>query len=250
DEAITEAARLAEAEATAKRAAAHDAEERYAAADPQTHQMRLDNARSLVDSTREDRESTRDELSQTSALLDDRAALGLYDKMEQAKAALDDAMARRDRLDRAAQAAKLLHETLHRHEDAAKAKYVAPFKNEVERLGRVVFGPGFTVEVSQDLMVVSRTMDGRTVPVESLSAGTREQLALIARLACAALVDPAEGAPVILDDTLGFADPARLRDLGTVLGTVGRQAQVVLLTCQPDRFANVGGATVVRLTRG
>ncbi|NNV09214.1 hypothetical protein ETC03_23945, partial [Geobacillus sp. MMMUD3] len=93
----------------------------------------------------------------------------------------------------------------------------------------------------------SRTLDGTTVPFESLSGGTREQLALIGRLAVAALVDPSAGAPVILDDAFGFADPERLAALNVVLGTIGESAQVILLTCQPERFASVGGATTVSL---
>jgi uncharacterized protein YhaN len=52
---------------------------------------------------------------------------------------------------------------------------------------------------------------------------------------------------LILDDSLGFADPERLRALGVVLAAVGRSAQVILLTCQPDRFSHLGGAHIVTL---
>lgn len=74
-------------------------------------------------------------------------------------------------------------------------------------------------------------------------------MALIGRLACAQLVAADEGAPVILDDTLGFSDPARLRSVAAVLGAVGSTTQVIVLTCQPERFAGIGGAGVVRLER-
>ena len=111
----------------------------------------------------------------------------------------------------------------------------------------MVFGPTFAVEVSEDLEIASRTLDGTTVPFDSLSGGTKEQLSLIGRLAVAALVDPQTGAPVILDDAFGFADPERLAALNVILGRIGETAQVVLLTCQPDRFARVGGASRVSL---
>jgi hypothetical protein len=249
DAAILGAATQAQLDAESKQAELEAAVTRYAAAEPDSVDERLAHASTRAGIVQDQCEKVRNEALQTETLLEDRASQGLYDALERAKAELDEAQARRRRLDRAAKAAKLLRDTLLRHQDAARAKYVAPFTHEIERLGRVVFGPDFTVEVSQDLTVVSRTMGGRTVPFESLSAGTREQLALIGRLACAALIDPDDGAPVILDDTLGFADPERLRNLGTVLGAVGRKAQVILLTCQPDRFANLGGARVVRLTR-
>jgi uncharacterized protein YhaN len=134
-----------------------------------------------------------------------------------------------------------------RHRDLAQRRYVAPFTQRIERLGRVVFGPDLRIGITPDLVIESRTLGGRTVPFDSLSAGAREQLALLGRLACAQLVSGDEGAPVILDDTLGYSDPERLARLGAVLGAVGSSAQVIVLTCQPDRFASVGGAKVVRL---
>jgi uncharacterized protein YhaN len=116
----------------------------------------------------------------------------------------------------------------------------------------VVFGPSLRVEVGEDLSLVSRTVaDGagvdRTVPFESLSGGAREQLGVIARLACAALVEDQGGVPVILDDALGFSDPRRLEEMGALLSLAGRRSQVIVLTCFPDRYRHVGGATVVRM---
>ena len=80
-----------------------------------------------------------------------------------------------------------------------------------------------------------------------MSRTTRAVLAAASAVAVAALVDPSAGAPVILDDAFGFADPERLAALNVVLGTIGESAQVILLTCQPERFASVGGATTVSL---
>jgi hypothetical protein len=148
---------------------------------------------------------------------------------------------------RAAEAIKALRTTMLAHRAEAQKRYVAPFKEQIERLGRVVFGADFKVEISSDLAIVNRTLSDTTVPFGSLSTGTREQLALLGRLACAQLVDEKEGAPLVLDDTLGFSDPSRLSALNVVLADVGRSAQVVILTCQPERFSSIGGATVVHL---
>ncbi|MDN5605826.1 MAG: hypothetical protein L0G59_10470, partial [Kocuria sp.] len=63
----------------------------------------------------------------------------------------------------------------------------------------------------------------------------------------ARLVDSDAGAPVVLDDAFGFADAQRLNALNVILSTVGQNAQVILLTCQPDRFARLGGAKTVSL---
>jgi hypothetical protein len=52
---------------------------------------------------------------------------------------------------------------------------------------------------------------------------------------------------VLIDDALGYSDPARLEGLGAALSHAGRAGQVIVLTCMPDRYAGVGGAGVVRL---
>ena len=155
------------------------------------------------------------------------------------------------RAEREAGAADLLHEVMTRHLDQARRAYVAPFRAEVERLARLVFGPGTTVEIDHaGLGVVSRTRDGVTVPYEALSGGAREQLAVIGRLAAASLVADDGGAPVIIDDALGYSDPARLEGIGAALARAGEGAQVIVLTCMPDRYAGIGSATVVRMEPG
>ena len=210
-------------------------------------EMHLKNARQLVESKQRDRDATRKRVDELETLISDRMTRGIYDDKADAEAALSAARDSLERIQRAAMAAQLLKSTVDRHRGEAQQKYVAPFKERIERLGKVVFGPDFSVQVSQELVIESRTLDGRTVPFDSLSAGTREQLSLLGRLACAQLVDKEEGTPVILDDTLGFADPKRLLSLSVVLNDVGESAQVILLTCQPSRFASLGGAHVVRL---
>ena len=112
-----------------------------------------------------------------------------------------------------------------------------------------MFGPDFAVELDDlNLSVLSRTLNGRTIPYKSLSIGAQEQIALISRLACATIVAPDGGVPVILDDALGKSDPQRLEAMGAVLAVAGRQSQIIVLTCQPDRYEHVGGAQIVRLS--
>ena len=220
----------------------------YEAADPETLEMQLQNARQLVGSKESQREEVREEVDRLSALIDDRASEGIYEKLAAAEEAMESARKRQARLDRQAKAIDLLRTTVLKYKEDAQRQYVAPFKEQIERLGRLVFGSGLSVEVSEDLEIVSRTLHERTVPFESLSGGTKEQLALIGRLAVATLVDSDSGAPVVLDDAFGFADAERLNALNVILGTVGQSAQVILLTCQPDRFARLGGAKTVSLT--
>ena len=94
---------------------------------------------------------------------------------------------------------------------------------------------------------VQRGSDGSNVTFDSLSVGTREQISLISRLACAITVSEEGGAPLILDNALGNTDPERLKLMGAVLARAGKECQIIILTCVPDRYSNVGEATVVRL---
>ncbi len=236
-------------------AEAHDARQAQAAidrsalddADPETVAALLENARLRVAGARDERDQVVTRITQVKALIDDRAADGLETRRAEAAGRLEEARTRADRMNRDARAARLLRDTMVRHRDRARQRYVEPFTDRIQRLGKMVFGADFQVQVTPDLRIGSRTLRGRTVPFDSLSAGTREQLSLIGRLACAQLVSGSDGAPVILDDTLGFSDPERLERLGAVLGTVGTSAQVIVLTCQPGRFEAVGGARVIRL---
>ena len=73
-------------------------------------------------------------------------------------------------------------------------------------------------------------------------------MGVVSRLACAAIVSPdGGGAPVIIDDALGWSDPDRLRNMGAAISAAGGQCQVIILTCTPGRYAHIGNATTIRL---
>ena len=114
--------------------------------------------------------------------------------------------------------------------------------------GATVFGPTFEVEVDSDLQIRNRTLEGRTVPFESLSGGAKEQLGIVARLAVAALVANEDTVPVVIDDALGFSDPERLAKMGAVFDQVGADGQVIVLTCSPERYGSVRNAHRVELS--
>jgi hypothetical protein len=171
---------------------------------------------------------------------------GLEERLSRAEAEGERARETRDDLLRRAAGAKLLLDTLALHRDAVRRTYLGPLRERIEALGRLLFDETFRVEVGDDLGIRSRTRNGVTVEFRDLSTGTKEQLALIARIACAMLVAE-EGGPLLLDDVLGHTDPGRLAAMGAILRLGGKQCQLVLFTSIPDRYANVGDAAVVRL---
>lgn len=178
--------------------------------------------------------------------LDVHGEAGLHERLLAAEGKVYAAQRELAGLERRAKAAQLLLKTLTTHRDAVRKAYVGPLQIRIEALGRILFDQSFAVEIDGELRIASRTQHSVTVPFDSLSAGTREQLSLIARVACAQLV-AAEGGPLLLDDVLGFTDPERLHAMGAILRIGGQSCQIVLLTSDPDRYAHVGDVEVVRL---
>lgn len=246
-----EAAAQAAGEARALHA---EAQASLADADPESLDLRLENARDAIDRLVRDRNATQLRAERMLGEISQQGDEGLADRASRAADAAAEIEADLARVERRAAAAELLFEVMSRHRDDARRAFVAPFRDEVERLSRLVFGAGTTVEIDHaTLQVVSRTRDGVTVPYEALSGGAREQLSVIGRLAAAALVAPAGddgaagGAPVIIDDALGYSDPGRLEAIGAALASAGRSCQVIVLTCVPDRYAGIGAARTVPL---
>ncbi|RZU01390.1 DNA repair exonuclease SbcCD ATPase subunit [Kribbella rubisoli] len=195
-----------------------------------------------------ERDTLRDALRTTEGRLEQSGRDGLATRRDMADLELAAVRAEHDSLERRAEAARRVYETLSRHRAEAQTKYSEPLQTRIESLGRSVYGPSFKVWLDDDLAVAERELDGVRLRVEALSTGAQEQLAIITRLAISHLVSTGEGSvPVIFDDALGWSDKARLRDMGALLGRAGDHGQIIILTCMPDRYEYVPKATFLKL---
>jgi hypothetical protein len=172
---------------------------------------------------------------------------GRKGKLDAAEIDREHARSEHDKVGRRARAVQMLREVMTRHRDTTRLRYVEPFRAELQRLGRPVFGPSFEVDVDSDLCILNRTLDGRTVPYESLSGGAKEQLGILARLAGAALVAKEDAVPILIDDALGFTDPERLVKMAAVFDTLAERGQVIVLTCTPARYDGIKDAQRIEL---
>jgi AAA ATPase domain len=175
------------------------------------------------------------------------SAEGRKGKLDVAEIDREHARSEHQRVGGRARAVQMLREVMTRHRDTTRLRYVEPFRAELQRLGRPVFGPSFEVHVDSNLCILNRTLDGRTVPYESLSGGAKEQLGILARLAGAALVAKEDAVPILIDDALGFTDPERLVKMAAVFDTLGERGQVIVLTCTPARYDGVKDAQRIEL---
>jgi hypothetical protein len=235
--------------------AAHVAQQRVteltnelAAAAPDAVQAELAIARKEDESLRERYEDSSRALREITIELAVFGSEGRQGKLDAAETEREHAAAEHTRVGGRARAAQLLRSVMTRHRDTTRLRYVEPYRTELQRLGRPVFGPTFEVDIDSDLCIRSRTLNGITVPYDSLSGGAKEQLGILARLAGAALVAKEDAVPVVVDDALGFTDPDRLTKMGELFDTVGSYGQVIVLTCSPDRYEGVKGAHRIDLS--
>ena len=225
-----------------------EAEAKLIAADPDSLEVLLDNAREARRRATEELQSNRERQTELRISLDLRGEEGLHSLHDEALTKLQHIKRDHERTEARAEAARLLHKTFAKHRQEARQRYVEPFKERIDQLGRIVFGPTFAIELDDDLKPVRRTLDGATLAIGQLSTGAREQLGVLSRLACAAIVSPdGGGAPVMIDDALGWSDPQRLQSMGAAITSAGKQCQVIVLTCTPGRYSHVGQAKVVIL---
>ncbi|MGV0853382.1 AAA family ATPase [Mycolicibacterium phlei] len=233
----------------AQRAAAVVAEltEELAKSAPDTVAAALREAKGRVDALSVRHDEMTEALRDLDARLKVYGTEGRKGRLDEAEIEREHALEEYGRVQRRARAADLLRSVVTRHREATRLRYVEPFRREVQRLGRIVFGESFEVEVDSSLRICSRTLGGRTVPYDSLSGGAKEQLGIVARLAGAALVAKEDSVPVVIDDALGFTDPDRLVKMGSVFNAVGGDGQVIVLTCSPQRYAAVADAHHIEL---
>ncbi|MGE3073336.1 MAG: AAA family ATPase [Dehalococcoidia bacterium] len=190
------------------------------------------------------------ERASIAGVLEDAGADGLHGQLVEARQRLSIAEAELEAFMRRAAAARVLFEAMRQRRDEARENYSEPLRRQIESLGRLVLGETLRIELSEDLRIARVARHGVDLEVAQLSIGLREQLAVLTRLACASLVSETGGAPVVLDDIFGWADPARLERLGPVLAAAARETQVLVFTCSPNRFTSVLPARVISLPAG
>jgi len=241
---------LAWAEQAAARATATEAALRRAldALDPESVDRRAQVAEQALADTRAAWTATHEEVLRLDGQVRQAGADGLYTNAAAAADVVRQARHRLDVLRRRAAAADLLAATLDRHRQRAHAHYGPALADAVGRLASGVFGEPATVTLDEQLAIAEVRRRGQRLRFDQLSAGTREQLAVLLRVAAAHLVARAgtdDSVPIVLDDAFGFTDPDRLLHLIATLRSSATATQILILTCHPERYRGITPAAVV-----
>ena len=83
---------------------------------------------------------------------------------------------------------------------------------------------------------------------DTLSGGTKEQVAAAMRLAVAELLSADHDGclPIVFDDSFTHSDPQRVKDLQRMLDRAAdRGVQVIVLTCTPSDYTTLGAREVM-----
>ena len=147
----------------------------------------------------------------------------------------------RDRLQARADTLALLRDTVEacyaeqrEQLNAPLRRHLRPYLNDLFPAADIALGDGFSVDALH--------RGGAAEAFQRLSDGTKEQIAVLVRLAMGAmLAERGEEVPIVLDDALVFSDDGRIAQMFDALNRAGHRQQVIVLTCRTRAFASLGG---------
>lgn len=144
-------------------------------------------------------------------------------------------------IERRLAALRLLRDTIDDSRRAAHDSFLAPVKTAMRPYLHALF-PGADAALDTGFAVDALMRAGTDEPFVSLSDGTREQIAIIVRLALGRLLaERGQPVPVVLDDSLVFSDDERIERMFDVLTQAAEKQQVIVLTCRGRAFLSCGG---------
>ncbi|SPF81861.1 chromosome segregation protein SMC [Pseudoprimorskyibacter insulae] len=209
----------------------------------------LDHAQSVVDSAN----AQISQLEKTLVQLDERISHAAGDAVEERLAETEEklTLAAEDlaRIEHEVRVLTRLQTALSEARAQARERYFAPVAQALKPLLSLLW-PEAELDWSEDSLLPDGLIrDGQKEPLDILSGGTQEQIALLVRLAFARmLADAGRAAPIILDDALVYTDDDRIERMFVALHRQASDLQILVLTCRQRAFRDLGGQ-MLTLTR-
>jgi len=204
-----------------------------------------DIAASPVTST--DLEEVAQQVGQKEGRSEEISRYGWHTDLEETREKIFEYEKRVERLNREANAARLLRDTLDDYKSSAEKDYSIHFSKYINEIAKSYYGEDVHFAVSDSFEITSRRIGATTVEIKDLSTGAKEQLAILVRMALTQIVQTGEAFPVILDDEFAHSDPERIAQMGSVFKDFGDEQQFILFTCDPARFASFEDANRIDL---
>jgi DNA repair exonuclease SbcCD ATPase subunit len=153
---------------------------------------------------------------------------------------------------RKAKAIALIDELFQQEQQALADRFSRPLAEKIGDYLKRLFGPEARAVVTFEdnafkRIELVRSAQGGAMPFDTLSGGTREQVAAAVRLAIAELLaaDHDGSLPVVFDDAFAYSDPDRVNTMQGMLDLgASRGLQVIVLSCNPSDYAGLGARSV------
>lgn len=176
------------------------------------------------------------EVNRAEGELRQSAGAAAREQIQELERAIVDAKTEAKRVEIDAQAWQLLLRSL-KESEAVGSKHLGKLLGDrVEpRFRDLTLGAYGALELGTDLVGQNITAAGGGRRLDSISVGTREQLATILRLTVAEALDSL----IILDDQLVQSDHARLEWFNRALKEAASKIQVIVITCRPEDYSLV-----------
>ncbi|RUR17641.1 hypothetical protein ELY21_10860 [Legionella sp. km535] len=166
---------------------------------------------------------------------------GLAEEKEQAEQELKDISKEVERLGMHVGSLNLLCQLIKENIQSAKEMLVKPLTESMTPYLKILF-PDSEPVIDEEFSLQHILRNGVREPFENLSIGTREQLAILLRLAYADLLaEKGASVPVILDDALVNSDDLRREKMKQILHRASKKHQIILLTCHGNDYRDCGG---------
>lgn len=236
-------ARVAEARAAIEKAnsSLEEIRNRLAAENPEQVEAELERRRRVVESLRQEHARRRDEIIELDGQLTALGHQGLQEEVDSLEAEYEQLKIRHRLVDNEARALDLLYRTLEQKLAEARQAVARPIVERLQPWLRQLI-PDAEPVIDTNMALTGLRRNGIEEAFDTLSLGTREQLAILIRLAYADLLAE-KGTPalVILDDALVNSDEERRERMKSILYQAARKYQVLVLTCHEEVYRDTGG---------
>lgn len=210
--------------------------------DPEAASAALARARSAVEQAADARRRLDTELARLRGEIGVQAEEAIEERHAETAGRLFAARDRQASLEAEVALLARLRDALEAARRSARDRYFEPVRRELAPLLAMVYGPAEVEFDDATLLPARLTRAALAEGIESLSGGTREQIAVLTRLAFARLLArDGRPTPVILDDALVFTDDDRIERMFDVLHRQASDVQIVVLTCRQRVFRGLGG---------
>ncbi len=212
------------------------------APDLATAEAELKRANDAATSVVRQRAQVAERLAELSAEIRTLAGNGIEERRDDILGQLDTARLTEQRFARKVAALIRLQAALDAERSAAQETYFGPVQQELKPLLSILHRDAVLTFDGESLLPSGLKRGEAQETFDDLSGGTREQIAILTRLAFARLfARQGRHMPIVLDDALVYSDDDRIIKMFTALTRVAQEQQIIVFSCRQLAFQDLGG---------